>query len=65
MDENGAVKCPDRYLTEVLEWVTPLRAQPGGRCYLRLRAMEDLVDELPWHVFRGETRAPNGRIIWI
>jgi hypothetical protein len=27
--------------------------------------MEDLVDELPRHVFRAERRVPNGRIIWI
>jgi len=39
--------------------------KPGGSCYLRFRDMDDLVDELPRHVFRDERRVPNGRIIWI
>jgi SAM-dependent methyltransferase len=39
--------------------------KPGGKCYLRFRDMDDLVDELPRHVFREERRVPNGRIIWI
>ena len=37
----------------------------GGKCYLRLRDMDDLMDEQPRHVFRDERRVPNGRIIWI
>ena len=39
--------------------------KPGGKCYLRFRDMDDLMEEQPRHVFCGERRVPNGRIIWI
>ena len=40
--------------------------KPGGKCYLELRDMDDLMEEpRERHIFRGEKRVPNGRIICI
>ena len=39
--------------------------KPGGKCYLQFRDMDDLIEDKPRHVFHGERRVPNGRIIWI
>jgi glycine/sarcosine N-methyltransferase len=40
--------------------------KPGGKCYLELGDMDDLMDEpRERHRFRGEKRVPNGRIICI
>ena len=39
--------------------------KPGGKCYLRFRDKDFLMEEQPRHVFHGERRVPNGRIIWI
>jgi glycine/sarcosine N-methyltransferase len=39
--------------------------KPGGKCYMRFRDMDELMDEQPRHVFRGEKHVPNGRIICI
>jgi glycine/sarcosine N-methyltransferase len=37
----------------------------GGACYLRLRDMDFLLEEQPRHIYHGETRVPNGRMICI
>ena len=37
--------------------------KPGGKCYLRFRDMDFLMEEQPRHEYRGEKRVPNGRII--
>ncbi len=39
--------------------------KPGGKCYLRFRDMDFLMEEQPRHVFCREKRISNGRIIWI
>lgn len=39
--------------------------KPGGKCYLRLRDMDFLMEEQPRHTFHGETRTPTGRVICI
>ncbi len=39
--------------------------KPGGRCYLRLRDMDFLMEEQPRHLFNGEKRLPNGRVLCI
>lgn len=39
--------------------------KPGGKCYLRFRDMDFLMEEQPRHVFHGETRTPTGRVICI
>lgn len=39
--------------------------KPGGKCYLRLRDMDFLMEEQPRHIFRGEKRVLNGRILCI
>jgi SAM-dependent methyltransferase len=39
--------------------------KPGGKCYLRFRDMDFLLEEQPQHIFHGEKRCPNGRMICI
>jgi ubiquinone/menaquinone biosynthesis C-methylase UbiE len=40
--------------------------KPGGKCYLELRDMDELMEEpRERHRFVGEKRVPNGRIICI
>jgi ubiquinone/menaquinone biosynthesis C-methylase UbiE len=40
--------------------------RPGGKCYLRLRDMDFLIDEdRPRYVFHGETRTPHGRVLCV
>ena len=39
--------------------------KPGGKCYLQFRDMDEWIEDKPRHVFHGERRVPNGRIIWI
>jgi hypothetical protein len=39
--------------------------KPGGKCYIRLRDMNDLMDDRPRHTFHGERRTPHGRIICV
>lgn len=39
--------------------------KPGGECYLRFRDMDFLMEDQPRHVFRGEKRIPDGRILCI
>jgi len=39
--------------------------KPGGKCYMMFGDMDDLMDDQPRHVFRGEKRVPNGRVICI
>jgi ubiquinone/menaquinone biosynthesis C-methylase UbiE len=39
--------------------------KPGGSCYMRFRDMDFLMEEQPRHVFCGEKRVPNGRIVCI
>ena len=39
--------------------------RPGGKCYLQFRDMDEWIEDKPRHVFHGERRVPNGRIIWI
>jgi ubiquinone/menaquinone biosynthesis C-methylase UbiE len=39
--------------------------KPGGKCYLRFRDMDFLMEEQPRHTFHGETRTPTGRVICI
>ena len=39
--------------------------KPSGQFYVRLRDMDFLMEELPRHVFKGEKRVENGRIICI
>ena len=43
-------------------WAT---LKPGGGLYIRLRDMDDFMDEMPRHRFKGERRIPNGRIVCI
>jgi len=39
--------------------------KPGGKCYLHLRDMDELMEDQPRHVFLGERRLSNGRVLWI
>jgi len=39
--------------------------KPGGKCYIELRDMDELMKEQPRHVFCGEKTMPDGRIICI
>jgi 2-polyprenyl-3-methyl-5-hydroxy-6-metoxy-1,4-benzoquinol methylase len=39
--------------------------KPGGRCYIQLRDMDDLLADKPRWQFHGEVRTPNGRIFCI
>lgn len=39
--------------------------KPGGNAYIRLRDMDDLMEDQPRHTFHGEKRVPHGRIICI
>lgn len=42
-----------------------LSLKPGGRCYIELRDMDDLLADKPRWQFHGEVRTPNGRIFCI
>jgi glycine/sarcosine N-methyltransferase len=37
--------------------------KPGGRCYIRLRDFDYVVEEKPRYEFKGERRLPHGRVI--
>lgn len=39
--------------------------KPGGRCYIRLRDFDHIMEEMPRYEFRGERRLPHGRVIRI
>jgi SAM-dependent methyltransferase len=39
--------------------------RPGGRCYLRWRNFDDIMEEMPRYEFKGEHRTPHGRAIRI
>ena len=39
--------------------------KPGGKCYLRQRDMDFLMEEQPRYIFSGEKRVPAGRILCI
>lgn len=39
--------------------------KPGGKCYIRLRDHDHLMDEKPRHEFHGEQHTPHGRVICI
>lgn len=39
--------------------------KPVGKCYLRFRDMDFLMEEQPRHLYMGEKRIPNGRLICI
>ena len=38
---------------------------PGGRCYIRLRDMDALLEEKPRYSYHGEVRTPQGRVFCI
>jgi ubiquinone/menaquinone biosynthesis C-methylase UbiE len=39
--------------------------KPGGKCYIRLRDMDALLEEKPRYEFRGEVRTSHGRVFCI
>lgn len=39
--------------------------RPGGKCYLRLRDMDWIMEDRPRHQFYGEKRTPHGRVICV
>ena len=39
--------------------------KPGGKCYLRLRDHDNLMNEKPRHDFHGEQRTAHGRVICV